>query len=59
MELGDTYRKIGGRIVGSKGAINSTGRSAEANNLDPWGSQGLNYQPKTIHGWDLGLPAQM
>jgi hypothetical protein len=42
MELGDTYRKIGGRIVGSKGAINSTGRSAEANNLDPWGSQGLN-----------------
>ena len=28
----------------------------ESTNLDPWGPQSLNDQPKNTHGLDLGLP---
>jgi hypothetical protein len=47
------------RIVGPKGDRNSTARPSKSTNLDPWGSQNLNHQPKNIHGLDLGLLAQM
>ena len=56
MELGDSYWRIGERIAGPKRNRNSTGRTTESTNLDPWGSQNLNHQPKNIHGLDLGLP---
>jgi hypothetical protein len=39
--------------------FNSTGRPTESTNPDPWGSQRLNQQPKSIHGVDLVLSAQM
>jgi hypothetical protein len=45
--------------VGPKGDKNSTGRQTESTNLDPWGSQSLNHQPKNIHRLDLGLPVHM
>ena len=57
MELGDTYGRTGERIVGPH--RNFTGRPTESTNLDPWGSQKLNHQPKNIHRLDLGLPAHM
>ena len=41
---------------GPKGNRNSKGRPTD---LDPWGSQSLNYQPKNIHRLNLGLPAQI
>ena len=56
MELGDSYGRIGGRIVGPEGDTNSTGIPTESTNLDPWGSQSLNHLPKNIHGLDLGFP---
>jgi hypothetical protein len=55
MELGNSYGRIGGRIAGSKGERNFTGRPTESTHLDPWGSQNLNHQSKSIHGLDLGL----
>jgi hypothetical protein len=51
----ETHGGIGGRI-GTEGDKNSKGRPRESNNLDPWGSQRLNHQPKNIHRLDLGLP---
>jgi hypothetical protein len=59
MELGDSYKLIGGRIVGPEGDRNFTGRPTESTNLNPWGSQSLNHQPKNILGLDLCLPAHM
>jgi hypothetical protein len=59
VELGYSYGRIGGRIAGPKGDKNSTRRPTESTNLDPWGSQRLNQQPKNIHGLDLGLPTHM
>jgi hypothetical protein len=56
MELGDSYGRIEGRIIGPRGNRNSTERPTESTNLDPWVSQRLNHQPKSIHGLDLGLP---
>ena len=50
---------LGGRIVSPEGDRNSTGRQTELTNLDPWGSQRLNHQPKNIHRLDLGLPAHI
>jgi hypothetical protein len=44
MELGNSYRKIGGRIEGPKRDKNSTGRPAESTNLDTWSSQRLTHQ---------------
>ena len=49
MELGDSYGRVGGRIMGPEGDRNSTGRSSESTNLDPLGYQSLNYQPKSEH----------
>jgi hypothetical protein len=54
-EFRDSYGRIGGRIAGPREDRNSTGRPPESTNLDPWGSQSLNYQPKNIYGLDLGL----
>ena len=31
----------------------------KSTNLDPWGSQSLNHQPKNIHGLNLGLFTHM
>ena len=59
MELGDSYGRIGGKIVGLERDRNFTGRPKESIHLDPWGSQKLNHQPKNIHGLDLGLPSHM
>ena len=59
MELGDSYGRIGGRLEGSEGLRNSTGRPTELTNLDLWGSLSVNHQPKNIHSLDLGLPAHM
>jgi hypothetical protein len=59
MKLGDSYGRIGGRIVGAKGDRNSTGRPTELTNLGPWGPQSLNHQPKTIHRLDLDLLEQL
>jgi len=59
MELGNSYGRIGGRIVGPEGDRNSTGRPTETTNLDPWGSQILIHEPKNIHRLDLGLPAHI
>jgi hypothetical protein len=44
---------------GPKGSSNTTYRPTESTNLDTWGSQRLNHQPKNIHRVDLGLPAHM
>jgi hypothetical protein len=48
-------KKIEGRIAGPKGNRNSTKRPKESTNLNPWGPQSLNHQPKNIHGLDLYL----
>ena len=34
-----------------EGDRNSTGRPTESTNLDPWGSQSLNHQPKNVVHW--------
>jgi hypothetical protein len=59
MEPGDSYARIGGRIAGPEGNRNSIGRPRESTSLDPWGSQRLNQQPKSIQWQELGLPAHM
>jgi hypothetical protein len=38
MELGDSYGRIGGRIVGFGGDRNSTGRPKESTKLNLWSS---------------------
>jgi hypothetical protein len=48
--LGLLWKNIG-RIMGIEGDRNSTGRPTESINLDPWGYQILNHQPKNIHTW--------
>jgi hypothetical protein len=45
MEIGDSFGKIGGRFMSPGRYRKSTGRPTESNNLNPWGSQLLNYQP--------------
>jgi len=59
MKLGDPYGRIGGRIAGPQGDRNSTERPTQSTNLDPRGSQSLNFQSKNIHRLYLGLPAHM
>jgi hypothetical protein len=49
MELGNSYGRIGGRIVCPEGDRNSTERQTESNKLDSWDSWSLNNQPKNIH----------
>ena len=55
----NSYGRVGGRIVSPEGDKNSAGRPTELTNLDPWGSQSLNHQPKNIHGLNLGLFTHM
>jgi hypothetical protein len=50
MKLEDSYGRIRGRIS------SPTGRPTESTNLNSWGSQSLNHQPKNIHGLAIGLP---
>jgi hypothetical protein len=59
MKLGDSYGRIGGRIMDPEGDRNSTGRLRESTNLDPWDSQVINHQPKNIYGPDLDLMEHM
>ena len=55
MELGDFHRKLEGKISGPREDRNSAGRPTKSTNLDSWGSESLNHQPKNINGQDLGL----
>ena len=57
IELRDSYGRIGGKTVSPEGDRSATGRPIESTNLDPWDSQSLNHQQKSIHGLDLGLSA--
>ena len=59
IKLGDSYGRIGGRIVGLQGNRNFTGRPIESASVNPWGSQSLNHQPKNIHRLDLCLLTHM
>jgi hypothetical protein len=52
MELGDSYGRVGGIIAGPERDRNSTGRPTELTNLETWGFQSLNQQPKSIHELD-------
>jgi hypothetical protein len=58
MELEDSYG-IGGRSAGMEGSRNSTGRLKLSSNIDPWGSQRLNYTQKSIQRQDIVLPTHM
>jgi hypothetical protein len=49
MELWDSCGRIGGGIASRKEKRDSRGGSTESRNLNPWGSQCLNYQPKNMH----------
>jgi hypothetical protein len=42
---------------GDEGGRNSIGIATESTNLDPCCFQSLNYQPKNMHGLDLGQEA--
>lgn len=53
MELGDSYGRVGGRIMGPKGDGNSKGRPTESPNLDLWCLSKTEHQPKNIHRMDL------
>lgn len=53
MELGDSYGRVGGRIMGPKGDGNSKGRPTESTNLDLWCLSKTEHQPKNIHRMDL------
>jgi hypothetical protein len=48
----DSYERIEGRIVGPDEDRNSTGRTKESTNLDPWSSQ----QTQNYMQLDLGFP---
>jgi hypothetical protein len=53
------YGKIGGRIWGSEGERNSTGRPTKTTYLAPLGFQSLNHQPKNKRGLYLDLLVHM
>jgi hypothetical protein len=53
-EFGDSYVIIPRRIVGPKGDRNS---QEETSNLDPWGTQILSHQSKSIQGLGLEPPS--
>jgi hypothetical protein len=46
MEFGDSFGRIGERIVGPEMDKKTIGRPTESTNLDPWSPQSLNHQPK-------------
>jgi len=48
--------EVRGMIEGPEGDRNPRGKLTESTNLDSWGSQRLNHQPKTICKLDLCLP---
>ena len=45
-----------GRIAAPKGTGMPQEDKHASTNLDPWGSQRLNHQPKNTHGLDLDPP---
>ena len=45
-------------MQGLKGIV-SPAIPAESTDLDPWGSQSPNHQPRNIYRLDLGLPAHV
>ena len=47
------------KVCGPQRDRNSTGRPTKTTNLDPWGSQNLNQQPKCINGLNSGIPSHM
>jgi hypothetical protein len=55
MELGDSYGRLEGRIVGPERDRNSIGRPTESMNLNPGDSHNLSHQSKSIPWLDLGL----
>ena len=59
MELGDSYGKVGGRIEEPSGDKNSIGGPTKSTTLNPWGSQSLNHQPKSIQEMNLGILTHM
>ena len=59
LELGVSSGRRRERIAVPEGDRKSTRRTTEFSNDVPWGSQSLNYQPKNVHGLNLGLPAQI
>jgi hypothetical protein len=54
MELEESYGRVRRRIKDPEKDTDSTKRPTESTNLNPWGFQSLNHQPKTRHGLDLG-----
>ena len=54
MEFGESRGRVGGRTEGPEGDRNSIGRPTESTNMDPWGSQRLDRQPKNIPRLALG-----
>jgi hypothetical protein len=55
MEIGDSYRRVGGRIEGPKGDTNSKDKK-QPTNMNPWGSWILKHQPNSIHRLSLPPP---
>ena len=49
MDHGDSYGRIGVRIIAPKRIGTPQEGTTESTNLDPWGSQRLNYQSKNTH----------
>jgi hypothetical protein len=56
MELGSSYGRIGGRIVGPKGDRNSTGKPQSQLT---WTLGALRVKPKSIHRLGLGISTHM
>ena len=54
MKLGNSYGRVGRRTEGPEENRNFRGRPTESPNMDPWGSQRLNHQLKSIYCLDLG-----
>jgi hypothetical protein len=59
MKLGESGGRIGGKSCAPKEDQNSTERPTESTNLDPWDSQRLTHQQKTIYRLNLGFTAHM
>jgi hypothetical protein len=55
IELRDPDGRVRGRTKGAEGGCNPIGRTIVLTNYTHQCSQGLNHQPKSIHGLVLGL----
>lgn len=53
MELGDSYGRVGGRIIGPTEDGNAKGRPTESTNLDLLCLSKTDHQPQNIHRMDL------